>query len=216
MVFLLEDNTYLHLAFVTGHDSKQALLKCVGYDTRLYERDGRLVHTVVIYTADVKKKPPALTIGTLTYDPAVILMVDYDGDTIFTELENKIKSGQDLTDIDVLKLVLLPLMNHTMPRHNLATDTIELAKKILDPKKKNACIAAAFGFASKYLDDEKINKLREVLEMTELVESFMMDEKIETIKVALKEGLPIASIARITRLDESKIKELMKELGIEY
>jgi len=216
MVFLLEDNTYLHLAFVTGHDSKQAMLKCVGYDTRLYERDGRLVHTVMIYTADVKNKPNALNIGTLTYDPDVILMSDYDGNTIFTELENKIKSGQDLADADVIKLVLLPLMNHTMPRYELTSSTIELAKTIPDTQKKNACIAAAFGFASKYLDDEKLNSLREVLEMTELVESFMMDEKIETIKAALKEGLPIASIARIARLEESKIKELMKEFGIEY
>ena len=216
MVFLLEDDTYLHLAFVTGHNSKEAMLNCVGYDARLYKRDKRLTHTVMIYTADVKKKPALLNIGTLTYDPSVVLMANYNGNTTFTELETKIKAGNDLSDTDILKLVLLPLMNHTLPWHDLATNTIELAKKIPDKQKKNACIAAAFGFASKYLDDEKLNNLREVLEMTELVESFMMDEKIETIKVALKEGLPIASIARITRLEESKIKELMKEFGIEY
>ena len=97
IVFLLEDDTYLHFAFETGHNSKGAMLKCIGYDTRLYERDGRLVHTVIIYTADVKTKPKGLSIGTLSYDPQVILMVDYDGNAIFKELEAKIKADEELT-----------------------------------------------------------------------------------------------------------------------
>jgi len=215
VVFLLEDDTYLHLAFVTGHDSKKSMLKCVSYDTRLYERDGRLVHTVIIYTADVKNKPKALNIGTLTYDPDVILMANYDGNAIFTELENKIKSGQKLSDTDTLKLVLLPLMKHTMPRHELASNTIELAKTIPDTQKKNACIAAAFAFASKYLDDEKLNNLREVLEMTQLVESFMMDGQIKVAKNLIKEGMSVSFITRTSGVEESKIRELMKEMELE-
>ena len=218
MVFLLGDNTYLHLAFVTGHNSKKSMLKCVGYDIRLYERNERLIHTVVIYTADVKKKPKALNIGTLTYDPDVILMADYDGNTIFTELENKIKSGQDLSDTDTLKFVLLPLMNHTMPPFELASSTIKLAKTIPNPSKREACIVAAFAFAGKQLNETDMEKLMGVfrMTMTDLGVMLVMDEKKETVKNALKEGIPIGSIARITGLEESKIRELMKEFGIEY
>jgi hypothetical protein len=55
-------------------------------------------------------------------------MGEYDGNTIFAELEAKIKAEQDLTDFDMLNLVLLPLMRHTMPRKELAAKSIELAK----------------------------------------------------------------------------------------
>jgi len=165
MVFLLEDNTYLHLAFVTGHNSKKAMLKCVGYDVRLYERDERLIHTVIIYTADVKEKPNPLNIGTLTYDPNVLLMADYNGNNTFTELENKIKAGQELSDADILKFVLLPLMNHTLPPYELASSTIELAKTIPDPTKREACVAATFAFASKHLDETDREKLMGVIKV---------------------------------------------------
>ena len=57
VVFLLDDDSYLHFAFVTGHNSKDAMLKSAGYDIRLHERDGRDVYSVIIYTADVKTKP---------------------------------------------------------------------------------------------------------------------------------------------------------------
>jgi len=215
MVFLLEDDTYLHLAFVTGHDSKKAMLKCVGYDTRLYERDERLVNTAVIYTADVKKKPNALNIGTLTYDPGVILMADYDGDTTFTELQNKIKSNQELSDTDVLRLVLLPLMSHTMPRYELASSAIALAKTISDQQKKDACIAATFAFASKYLDEEKLENLKEVLEMTGLAKLFIMDERVAIARDMIKDGEPLAKIMKYSRLSESEILKLQEEVNDE-
>ena len=68
----------------------------------------------------------------------------------------------------MLNLVLLPLMRHTIPRKELAVKSIELAQAIPDTAKRNACIAAAFAFASKYLDDDETNNLLEVLKMTDL------------------------------------------------
>jgi hypothetical protein len=87
-------------------------------------------------------------------------MNDYDGNTIFIELEAKIKSDEELKDIDVLNLMLLPIMKHTMPRQELAINTVKLAQTIPDPSKRDACIAAAFAFASKYLDVADLEKER--------------------------------------------------------
>ena len=67
-VFLLEDDSYLHYEFVTVHN-KNAMIRYAGYDLRLYERDGREIHTVIIYTSDVKNAPPPLKIGSLEYTP---------------------------------------------------------------------------------------------------------------------------------------------------
>jgi len=219
MVFLLEDDTYLHLAFVTGHNSKKAMLKCVGYDVRLYERDERLIHTVIIYTADVKEKPNTLNIGTLTYDPNVLLMANYNGNDTFTELENKIKSGQELSDADILRFVLLPLMNHTMPRFELASNTIELAKTIPDSSKRNACTAAAFAFASKHLNEADREKLMGVIEMTDIMTEIgvmiAMDELKAVAKSMLRDRVTIDFVVRHTGLDESTVREIQEELNNE-
>jgi len=89
-IFLLEDNSYLHLEFQTKYDKKD-LVRFLAYDVRLYERDEREVVTVIIYSSEVKKAETYLEMGSTVYDPQKIMMSDYDGNNIYTELENKIK-----------------------------------------------------------------------------------------------------------------------------
>ena len=214
VVFLLKDDTYLHFAFETGNN-RAALIKCAGYDLRLFERDGRLLHTVVIYTADVKEKPSTLNIGSLTYKPNIILMCEYDGNAIFSELKAKIKTKQELTDVDMLNLVLLPLMKNIIPRWELAANSIGLAQTIPDTTKRNACIAAAFAFASKYLDEHDIEKIMGVIRMTDLGTMLVMDERIQIAKNALREGATVVFTKKITGLDETVIQRLQEELNNE-
>ena len=225
VVFLLEDDTYLHFAFETGYNSTGAMLKCASYDIRLYERDGRIIYSVIIYTADVKTEPEGLSLGTLAYNPGIILMGAYDGTNIFAELEAKINAGQELADIDILNLVLLPLMRHTLPRRELAEKTIKLAQSIPDTTKRNACIAATFAFVKSCLDEADINKLLEVLKMSELATAIgqqieeQWNERTagkmkEIAKKLLQRGMSISAIAEDTGLDEATIKELQTELNL--
>ena len=211
VVFLLEDNTYLHFAFETGHN-KAAIAKCLSYDARLFERDGRLVHTVIVYTSEVRSKPHGLRFNTLSYYPDIILINDYDGNAIFMELEATIKAGQELTEIDMLNLALLPLMRHTLPRRELAAKSIELAQTIPNATKRNACIAAAFAFASKYLSKADMEKIKGVVKMTDLAVMIVEDKVIEIAKKMLKDGVSISAILRYTELDESTIQQLQAEL----
>jgi hypothetical protein len=53
-VFDLADNSYLHYEFESKYN-RDDLIRFPGYDLRLFERDGRIVNTVIIYTADVQK-----------------------------------------------------------------------------------------------------------------------------------------------------------------
>jgi len=226
MVFLLVDDNYLHFAFETGQSGDKAVARCASYDLRLYERDGRMIHTVIIYTSDVKNSPGRLCTGSLVYNPDVILMGDYDGNAVFAELETKIKTGQDFTDLDMLNLVLLPLMRHTIPRKELAVKSIELAQAIPDITKRNACIAAAFAFANKYLDVSETNKLLEVLRMTDLGTMLVMDAVKDAVKDAveernikvatamLKDGMGISTVSRYTGLDEPTVRQLHAELDV--
>jgi hypothetical protein len=145
------------------------------YDIRLYERDGRIVITVIIYTADVREADTTVDIGSLTYIPGKVMMYDFDGDAIYKELNTKLETGQELTDTDMLNLIFLPLMRNTIIRSELAAKSIEIAQTIPDTNKRNACIAAAFAFASKYLNDNERDKLLEVLKMTDLATMLVND-----------------------------------------
>ena len=220
IVFLLTDDSYLHFAFETGHNSTGAMIKSAGYDLRLYERDRRLIHSVIIYTADVKIKPNGLHIGKLAYTPDIILMGAYDGNSIFSDLESKLEAKHDLSDLDMLNLVLLPLMRHTIPRKELAVKSIELAQAIPDMSKRNACIAAVFAFASKYLEENDIDNLMEVLKMTDLgtmlvmsaVKDALNERDIAIAKEMIINDEPMLKILKYSKLDEPVVKRLQAEL----
>jgi len=223
VVFLLEDDTYLHFAFETGHTGTKAMLKCAGYDLRLIERDGRKIHSVIIYTSDVKNKPDGLDYGTFVYNPDVILMSNYDGNNVFAELESKIKSGQELNDLDILNLAFAPLMKHTMPKKELAVKSIKLAQDIQDAQKRDVCIVAAVAFATKYLNEAEKAELLEAMKVIDLLEMYVehklktAEEKksIKIAKNALIDGHSVHSVARMTELDEALVWSLRKELNIE-
>ena len=215
-IFLLEDDSYLHFEFQSSYN-KSDLIRFAGYDLRLYERDGREIETVVIYTADVNIVPVGLKIGSLTYNPDIVMMNRYDGNALYEGLRAKILSGNELSDADMLNLIFLPLMRNSIPKNELAVKSIELAQSIPDKTKRNTCIASVFALANKYLDENKLYELLEVLKMTDLavmlVEDAVNDERIGIAKNALKEGYSVESVQKVTGLDESTVRRLQSELN---
>jgi len=211
--FLLEDDSYLRFEFQTGYKKKDLVRFC-GYDLRLFERDGRKVHTVIIYTSDVKNKPKGipLDMGAITYNPTVVLMAEYDGDKIFAELDAKLKAGEELTDLDMLNLIFLPLMKNAVPRKELAAKSVELAQTIPDETRRNACIAATFAFAKKYLNDDEINRLLEVLKLTDLAIMFIEQGREEGRELGREEGKELGR-EEGKELGREEGKELGKEEG---
>ena len=214
IVFLLEDGRYLHLEFQSTY-SIDDLLRFVVYDTLLYKRDGRQIDTVVVYSSDVENADVSLDIGAVKFSPQVVMFADYDGSAIITELEDKLASGQELTDHDMLNLVFLPLMKTDVPKEELAGKSVAIAQSIPDKEKRNICIASIFAFASKYLEDEMLIKLKEVIKMSDLATMLITDTITETevkiAKRALKKGLSIEDIADLTGLDADMIQNLKDE-----
>ena len=212
IVFLLEDNRYLHLEFQSSF-SKKDLVRFVIYDSLLYERDKRQIDTVVIYSSDVKKANARLDVGTVQFNPQVVMFDDYDGNAIYHELEKKLESGQELSDEDLLNLIFLPLMKTNIPKDELAGKSIRMAQSIPDENKRNTCIASIFAFASKYLKDEDLNKLLEAIKMSDLATMLITERNIEIAKKALREGAEMQFVQKITDLDISTIQRLKDELG---
>jgi len=107
-------------------------------------------------------------------------------------------------------------MRHTLSRKELAADSIRLAQAIPDTVKRNACIAAAFAFASRYLDANETNKLLEVLKMidlgTMLVTSAQKEKAVEIAITMINDGMGISTISKYTGLDEATVRQLQAEL----
>ena len=143
-------------------------------------------------------------------------MGSYNGDTVYVELKQKIKAKEDLTDTDLMNLIFLPLMKHTIPKNELAAKSIKLAQTIDDRTKRDVCIASIVAFASKYLNDFEKKKLLEVIKMTDLATMLMeegkIEKSIEIAKNALLRGLNVDDIMAITGLDKLKVKQLQEEI----
>ena len=218
-VFLLEDDKYLHFEFQNGF-SKNDLIRFAGYDIRLYARDGREIITVVIYSSDVKTADTNLKIGSLTYAPEKIMMSDYDGNAVYSTLEEKLKSEQDLTDADILNLILLPLMRNNIPKDELAKKSIKLANTIQNRNKRDTCTASVFAFSSNYLTNTQIDELqREVSKvnaftdmMTRIVMDEIADDRVKIAKKMLAKNKSIEEIAEFTELDIDAIEALQEQL----
>jgi hypothetical protein len=210
-IFLLEDDSLLHYEFQTSY-SIDDLIRFSIYDWRLYRRDRRKVQTVIIYSSDVRTAAETVDIGSGVFTPMSVMLYDYDGNAIYSELEAKLKSGQGLTDVDMLNLMFLPLMRNNVPKKELAKKSVELAQTIPDRTKRDACIASAVAFMSKYLNDDEISNILGVLKMTDIVTRIISDRDIEIAKELIKENVPVKIIAKSTGLDIETIEELQEQL----
>ena len=232
----MDDDSCTHLEFQTTFKKKD-LTRFARYDTFIYDREDwkiTKVTTVIIYSADVKTVDKSLKIGSLTYEPISIMMCDYDGNAIYNDLVAKLKSRQELTDIDMLNLIFLPLMKNDIARVELAQKTIDLADTIADEEKRKLCKASAVSFADAYLSKTEFNTILEAIKMSEALAEFLekemqemskkadkkADEKAELkIKEAekeiaeklIKKGLPLADIVDLTGLDIETVKKLQSK-----
>jgi len=103
-------------------------------------------------------------------------------------------------------------MKHTIPPQELAENTIKLAQSISNPVLQEACVAAAIGFASKFLNEADLEKLKGVAKMADLVMMVVNDELIEIAKDMIRDNEPMDKIIKYSRLDEATIKKLQEEL----
>ena len=205
-IFHMDDDTYKHFEFQTSY-SKKNLTRFARYDSLLYDRDGKKIETVIIYSSNVRKIDKSLDIGALKYKPTNIMMYKFNGNAIYKDLEDKLKEKRELTDTDMLNLIFLPLMRNTIPKDELALKSIELAKTIEDERKREACIVSAVVFTNIYLDENEMNRVWEVAKMTDVI-GRLMQQEIDK-EVAEKVAKEVAE-----KVAEEKIKNAKSLLDV--
>jgi hypothetical protein len=219
LIFLLEDNTYLHLEFQTNYKLDD-LIRFSEYNLKIYMRAKQKVKTVIIYSSDVKSIE-TLDTGSVLFTPLAIMMYDYNGDKIFKELEIKLQKKQKLTGIDVMSLALLPLMKNSISKTELAKKTIKMANTIENKDQRDLCIASAIAFAERYLSKAEMNELEGVIEMFDIVEQIvtknvnknLKKRELELAKEMLLDSKPMEDIIKYSKLSKKQVEKLAKELN---
>jgi len=167
-LFLLADDTYLHLEFQTTF-REQDIDRFLQYDVTAYEKYKKPIQTVVIYGADVEDALESKNYGSVTYETKAVFMKNYNGDQIIQSLWAKVESGEELTELDELHLVFLPLMRSSVSRSERAIETVELAKRITDEARQFRLLATIIAISDKFIDEEYVEKLMEVLKMAKVL-----------------------------------------------
>ena len=151
------------------------------YDLRLYQKDLKSIRTIVIYSGDIKDEnvKTELRIGpNAYYKLETIFMNKFNGNSTLEELQKKIYSENKLSELDRLNLIFLPLMNSSLGKNEMAITAIELAKEIEDKEQRMFCMSAIIGISDKFIDEDYINKLKGVFEMTKI--GYLLKEEGKT------------------------------------
>ncbi len=187
-VFYLSDDSFMHLEFQTTV-KEDDLLRFKLYDTLLYEQKRKPVRTAVIYGAGINSAPIFLDHGSIKYIVEPVFMGNYDGDKTYNELVEKINAGLTLTIQDKLNLIFLPLMRNSVEKSQRAIEAIELAQKVEDKNEQIFLIGCLVGISDKFIDEEYVKKMLEVLRMTRVMQALYKEFKQEGIEEGKKEGM---------------------------
>jgi predicted transposase/invertase (TIGR01784 family) len=218
-IFLLEDNTLLHLEFQTTVNLEN-LKRFLLYDARLINKDNRNVNTAVVYSGRIEIAPEQLKLGSIVYQVINVYMKDYDGDAEYNRLHDKILKHEVLDEEDILKLIFLPLMKSKHTEEEMAIRAAELAKEV-EGEIKTFIIGAIIAVTDRFMSEDYKKKLLEVLRMTQ-IERWIREEgreegkkegKMETAKAALAKGFSIEDVIEITGLTKEVVRKLKNEMN---
>src|SRR3712207_4079276 len=174
--FLMEDDTFIHFEFQTTNKGKTDLRRFRAYEALLSHQTGKDVITYVIYSGNIKKPENTLQTGISEFKVNAISMASKDGDKIYNDIVDKIKSGLEITKQDIISLTFTPIMGGKISTVDKILNAINIVKDIKKDY-KNDIESILYAFANKFLSGKDLEKVKEELRMTELGKSLIDEGK---------------------------------------
>ncbi len=197
-LFLLEDGRVAVIDYESAY-KKRNHIKYLGYIYRILERyfgeeaaDIQIV-MIVIYTADVKRSEvkTGINVGAVVLKEEAAFLSELPSEKIRRKLNRKIKTGEDLSDEEIMEFILLPLSYKKDQQGRAIENAINMAKEIKNEDIMVLILSGILVFSDKVIDDELSRKTKEWIAMTKVGRLFA--EEAEQ-KVAKKVVDMIASI----------------------
>ena len=215
--FLLEDDS-LYIQEYESTVEPDDFIKYTEYVTRAYKQlktQGVKVGKIiigVIYTGDILNAPDIWDMGALSVHVRQVFLARFDTEGIYSGIKAKVETGENLTDEELLKLIILPLTQPDKSRkQQLIEDTVNLARQLSDEKQQLFAVAGVLTATDKFIDRSYSDQIKEWVRMTKVSRLFE-EEKIEAVNVALREKT--LQIARNLLLDGIDYLKVMKCTGL--
>lgn len=188
LLFLLADDTILHLEFQTTR-KRGDLLRFFQYQLAAYEHHGRRrVFTVILHGPGIADAPDTLNTGSGTFTVRNLLLGAEDGEAVLGRLRGRLAAGQPLDARDRIDIILLPLMRHARPLESILREVAEVARQ-LPIAQQEETIGALVGLAYHYVDEAVSAAILEALRMTNALEAFLEGSIAQGIAQGLERGL---------------------------
>lgn len=161
-LFLLEDGA-VGIIDYESDCSEENFVKYLNYAARVVRRYARkrqldrlrTLKIIVIYTADVEKAREVYDLGGVTVKVETAFLVGQNTEEICRNIEEKVKSGQELSDEEQMQLMILPLtVKGKEGKQEPAVKAVGLAKQMKDRRKETEVLAGILTFADKVIDEE--------------------------------------------------------------
>ncbi len=199
----MEDDTFIHFEFQTTNKGKIDLRRFRAYEALLSHQTGKDVVTYVVYSGNIKNPVNILETGISEFRENSISMASRDGDKIYNDIVEKIKSGIDITKQDIISLTFTPIMGGNISTVDKILNAIEIVKDINKDYKYDV-ESILYAFANKFLSGRDLEKVKEELRMTELGKSLIQEGIEKGIKQGIEKGKEEGKA-------ELLIKQLMKK-----
>lgn len=201
--YVVKEGGWLHFEFVSGDITRKTLRTFRRYEAVTSCAYDVPVTTYVVYTGKTRDPMSELTEGINTYRVKVVHLKNKNADKLFTELEKK-KQTDMLNKQDMISVILSPMMSGEMTVKERILRGIELLKaysSLMDKEEYMRLEAMLYALATKFLDDDEIKDIVEVIDMTLLGELLM--ERGE--KRGMEKGIEKGAEAFV---------EICRELGV--
>ena len=214
-LFLLEDGRIAIIDYESKY-TKHNHLKYLGYAYRVLERYFQEGNTeiqlvmIVIYTADVTRNEIKnnYSAGMLAVSEEAAFLSELPSDDIKSRIEAKISTGEELTDEEIMELIILPLSYKKEKQGKEIEYAINIAKRIKNEDTMAFVLSGILVFSDKVIDDQLSKKTKEWIAMTKVGRLFA--EEAEQ-KVAKK---VVEMIDAVANSDKISVEEACIKAGI--
>lgn len=170
---------------------------------------------IIIYTGDIRRDEISANydIGALQMCIEPAFLSELNGDEIYIRLKEKVETGEMLTDEELMEFMILPLSyQEKVRKEEKIRDTVSLAVRISDRKQQVFALAGILAFTDKIIDRETANKIRRVIEMTQVAQIFE-EEKQQALK---EERLNTAKQIAINMIKKDYSSKEIASLVLDY
>lgn len=189
--YVVGEGKWIHLEFESDSVTTEDLQRFRCYEAVTSYTYHVSVTTYVVCSSKVKNMLSQLESGINTYRVIPIRLKDKDADRLFQDVMEKKAQGQPLGKKDLVPLLLATLMSGTMAQKDRIIQSSQLIQESeqLDKEEGAKMLSVLYALANKFLNDDDLKKVREVLFMTRLGQMLYNDGVADGMIQGMEQGL---------------------------